>query len=114
MTPHLGISLTEPKEGPIFKIHRFKVFNREPLHLLEPHKRKRNRNFQINGDKPSEKIVVRVFMDEEMRIYKSRYYYLPGLDQETAFYLVMALLEKLKSQYMFAKAHYLKELKLWK
>lgn len=114
MCPQLGISLFEPKLCPLFKIHRFRVFSRESFSLLEPHMQKRNLNYQIFGDNPYERVVIRVFLDEAKQVYKSRYYYLPELDQELVSYLVMAFLEWLKLQYVFKKNHHIKELQPWK
>jgi hypothetical protein len=80
---------------------------------LEPHKRKRNLNFQINGDTDYEKIVFRMYMDERKRVYKSRYYYREGMDTETAEYLVMELLLRLKDMYKFRDDHECKQIE-WK
>lgn len=114
MILHVGINLTEPTNSPIFKIHRFRVFGRESLVLLEPHMQRRNLNFQIYGDFPSERIVIRVFFNEVKQVYKTRYYHLQGLDSELVNYLVMAFLEKLKSQYTFTEDHHIKHLIPWK
>ncbi len=111
MSPQLGINLLEPNTEPILLIYRFRVYSRESFALLEPHKRKRNHNFQINGDSECEKIVFRMYMDERKRVYKSRYYYRQGMDKETAEYLVMELLERLKKNYRFRDDHECKEIK---
>ena len=55
--------------------------------MLEPHKRKWNLKFQINGDSDCEKIVFRIYPVEHKRAYKSRYSYRQGMDSETAEYL---------------------------
>lgn len=110
MSPQLGISLLEPKTDPILSIYRFKVFARESFALLEPHKRKRNLNFQINGDSECEKIVFRIYMDERKRVYKSRYYYRDGMDAETAEYVVLELIKRLRNTYKFRKDHECKDL----
>ena len=52
-----------------------------------------------------------MYMDERKRIYKSRYYYRHGMDKETAKYLVMELLERLKKTYKFRDDHEIKEIK---
>lgn len=111
MSPQLGISLNEPATEPILSIYRFRVYSRESFALLEPHKRKRNLNFQINGDSDFEKIVFRMYMDERKRVYKSRYYFREGMDKETAEYLVKELLERLKKTYKFREDHECKEIK---
>ncbi len=111
MSPQLEISQQAPQTEPIISIYRFKVYTRESFALLEPHKRKRNHNFQINGDSECEKIVFRMYMDERKRVYKSRYYYQQGMDKETAEYLVMELLERLKKNYKFRDDHECKEIK---
>lgn len=113
MPPQLGISLLEPQTEPILLIYRFRVYSRESFVLLEPHKRKRNLNFQINGDADFEKIVFRMYLDERKRVYKSRYYYREGMDKETAEYLVMELLERLKKTYKFRDDHECKKID-WK
>jgi hypothetical protein len=111
MPPQLGISLLEPKAEPILSIYRFRVYTRETFALLQPHERKRNLNFQIYGDSDCEKIVFRMYMDENKCVYKSRYYYREGMDKETAEYLVMELLECLKKKYKFRDDHECKEIK---
>ena len=111
MTHQLGISLLVTQSEPILSIYRFKVYSRESFALLEPHKRKRNLNFQINGDSDFEKIVFRMYMDERKRAYKSRYYYREGMDKETAEYLVKELCERLKKTYKFRDDHECKEIK---
>lgn len=114
MTPHLGISLSEPKTKPCFKIHRFSVYQRESLALLEPEVQKRNLNYQINGASEFEKIVVRVFLDECGQIYKSRYYFLEGMDNEMAHYLALELIHLLSQKHKIRHDHQLKELNPWK
>ena len=111
MPPQLGISLSEPATEPILSIYRFRVYSRESFALLEPHKRKRNLNLQINGDSDCEKIVFRMYLDERKRVYKSRYYFREGMDKETAEYLVKELLERLKKTYKFREDHECKEIK---
>lgn len=110
MPPQLGISLLEPKTEPILSIYRFRVYSRESFVLLEPHKRKRNLNFQINGDADFEKIVFRMYLDERKRVYKSRYYYREGMDAETAHYLVKELVNHLKDKFKFREDHICKEI----
>ena len=114
MSPQLGIIFHKIEPKAIFSIFRFKVIARESFDLLEPHIRKRNLNFQINGEGDFEKIVVRIYLDEKSLVYKSRYYYLQGMDSEIANYLAQELMIRLKAKYVFRADHILKEIITWK
>lgn len=104
-----GISLVELTDEPIFKIHRFKVFNRGRHHLLEPGAQRRNLNYQINGD-GDEKIVVRIFLRENQEVYKALYFVMKGMDKELALLLTHSLIERLRAKHKFSKDFQLKEI----
>lgn len=108
MPPQFGISLYPPQAPALFTIHRFSVYQREQYDLLEPHKKKKNLNYQVCGEKSYEKIVVRIFLDDDKMVYKSFYYYLKGMDEELAFYLSLELIERLKGELKFRFDHVLK------
>ena len=90
----LGVQVKPFNRSPDLTIHRFRVYKREPISLLEPEAQKLNYNFQIEGDE-GEKLVLRILMNEDGTFKRGSYHSNENFDSEIAEYLVKALVQKL-------------------
>ena len=90
----LGIQLNPFDSPPDFTIYRFRVYKREKISILTHEAQKLNSNFQIEGE-DGEKLVVRIFKNEDGSFQRGSYYSLNNFDAEIAEYLVKALVQKL-------------------
>ena len=104
----LGIQLSPFPEKPIFKIHRFLVFE-VAVPGLPPEYKRRNLNYQIESKKMNERIVLRIYFNKAAQIMRSRYYYSEEVDDELAYYLAMSVLTRLSKEYSFHEIHKLEK-----
>lgn len=97
----IGIQLNPYKSRPIFEFDRWKAFSIAPIKIIVDHAY--HRNYQINGLN-TEKIVVRTWLDRNMKIYRIRFYYLKSTDPELAGYLVQILIKRISVKYPLAES----------
>lgn len=91
-----GIELSEIKSPPIMLIGRWKVYkirSSPNVKLTSP-----SINYQINGNS-LEKIIVRFFLNESMRLKLTKYYYLSSTDKELAFLIMSELQSRIIKKY---------------
>ncbi len=90
----LGVQLNPFHRPPDLMLYRFRVYTREKISILTPEAQKLNSNYQIEGE-DGEKLVVRIFKNEDGSFQRGSYYLLNSFDSEIAEYLVKALVQKL-------------------
>ena len=101
----VGIELSDIKSKPIHEFARWKTYRIPPFTHIQ--QALNNHNFQINGH-GNEKIVVRIWINSDRQITKTRYYYLNGIDKELASYIVRALLKFLEPKFPLAPTNEIK------
>jgi hypothetical protein len=103
-----GLRINPFTDPPILTIGRWKVYDAGDVPELDPESRKLNLNFQIEGCRElfKEKILVRIFLNQNKTIIKTKYVFIAfETDEELAYLVTMALLNQLSCKYPIHANH---------
>jgi hypothetical protein len=103
-----GLRINPFTDPPILSIGRWKVYDAGDVPELPPETRKLNLNFQVEGCDAlyKDKILVRVFLNQNKLIIKTKYVFIATeTDEELAYLITMALLYRLSKKYPFHENH---------
>jgi hypothetical protein len=106
----LSIRTTPFECKPKWIVGKWKIYDAGRVKDLPVEDQIRNLNFQIQRN-DLEKILVRIFLNSDRVIVKTKYYYI-HTDEELAFYLTRVVINKLKKEYLISHKHELFEIKL--